>query len=86
MNYPLELSFEEITLLRQSLDLITISGKSAKMVATMQDKCDEALFQIQMNIQIQEQERIQAEQEKQRQLEALLVKEAKKSSRVSSVS
>jgi hypothetical protein len=84
MQYSLELSVEEISLFRQSLDLITISGKSAKLVAGMQDKCDEALFQIQMNIQIQEQERIQAEQEKQKQLEALLAKEAKKTSRTSS--
>ena len=86
MNYPIEFSFEEISLLRQSLDLIQISGKSAKMVAVMQDKCDEALFQIQMNVQMQEQERIQAEQERQKQLETLLAKEAKKSSRVSTVS
>jgi hypothetical protein len=83
MQYPLELTIDEITLLRQSLDLITISGKSAKLVAGMQDKCEEALFQIQMNIQIQEQERIQIEQEKQQQLEALLAKEAKKTSRTS---
>ena len=86
MLYPLELSPDEITLLRQSLDLITISGKSAKLVAGMQDKCDEALFQIQMNMQMQEQERIQAEQEKQKQLEALLAKEAKKTLRVSASS
>lgn len=83
MLYPIEFSLEELTLLRQSLDLIQISGKSAKMVAGLQEKFEEGLFQVKTNLQIQEQERIQAEEEKQKQLEALMAREAKKAAKTS---
>lgn len=81
MQYPIDLSIEEISLLRSSLDVIQIQGTNAKLVAGAQIKFEEALFQINANLQIQEQERIQAEQDKQKQLEALLAKEAKKQSK-----
>ena len=48
--YPIELTKEEFGLLRQSLDIIQISGKSAKFVANLQDKLDEQLFQIDLNV------------------------------------
>jgi hypothetical protein len=69
--------------MRNALDAIQIQGNNAKLVAGLQTKLEDSLFQIQMNLQIQEQERIQIEQEKQQQLEALLAKEAKKTSRTS---
>ena len=58
MLYPVELTMEELSLLRQSLDVITINGKSAKLVANLQDKIDEAAFQMQMNLQIQEEPKV----------------------------
>jgi hypothetical protein len=57
--YPIELTKEEFVLLRQSLDLIQIQGKSAKFVANLQDKLDEQLFQIDMNIKMQEAEKLE---------------------------
>jgi surface antigen len=81
MNYSIDLSIEEISLMRNALDAVQIQGSNAKLVAGLQTKLEDSLFQIQMNIQMQEQERLQAEQEKQKQLEALLVKEAKKQSK-----
>jgi hypothetical protein len=57
--YPIELSKEEFLLLRQSLDVIQIAGKSAKFVAILQDKLDEQLFQIDMNIKMQEAEKLE---------------------------
>ena len=78
MIYPVELSLEEISLVRNSLDAIQIQGSNAKLVANLQTKLEEALFQIQVNLQMQKQERIQAEEEKQKKLQALLAKEAKK--------
>jgi len=57
--YPIELSKEEFSLLRQSLDIIQITGKSAKFVALLQDKLDEQLFQIEMNIKMDEAEKLE---------------------------
>jgi|688.fasta_scaffold698496_3 hypothetical protein len=57
--YPIELSKDEFILLRQSLDIIQIQGKSAKFVANLQDKLDEQLFQIDMNLKMQEAEKIE---------------------------
>ena len=48
------LSVEEITLLRQSLNVIEIKGNSAQFVATLQIKLDQELFQIQAMFQEQE--------------------------------
>jgi hypothetical protein len=57
--YPIELSKDEFGLLRQSLDIIQIQGKSAKFVANLQDKLDEQLFQIDMNIKMEEAEKLE---------------------------
>jgi hypothetical protein len=57
--YPIELSKDEFGLLRQSLDIIQIQGKSAKFVANLQDKLDEQLFQIEMNIKMEEAEKLE---------------------------
>lgn len=57
--YPIELTKEEFGLLRQSLDLIQISGKSAKFLANLQDKLDEQLFQIDMNQKMEEAEKLE---------------------------
>lgn len=57
--YPIELTKEEFVLLRQSLDIIQIAGKSAKFVANLQDKLDEQLFQIDINIKMEEAEKLE---------------------------
>jgi hypothetical protein len=81
MEYPIGLTLDEITIILQSVDVVSITGRNARLIAALQNKLDEAAFQIQMNMQMQEQERIQAEQERQRQLELLIAKEAKKTSK-----
>jgi hypothetical protein len=81
MEYPINLTLDEITIILQSVDVVSITGRNARLVSTLQNKLDEAAFQIQMNIQIQEQERIEFEQERQHQLELLIAKEAKKISK-----
>lgn len=78
MEYPIELTLDEITIILQSIDVVSITGRNARLISALQNKLDEAAFQIQMNIQMQEQERIQFEQERQRQLELIIAKEAKK--------
>jgi hypothetical protein len=84
MEYSIGLTLDEITIILQSIDVVSITGRNARLVATLQNKLDEAAFQIQMNIQMQEQERIQFEQERQHQLELLIAKEAKKISKTPS--
>jgi hypothetical protein len=84
MEYPIELTLDEITIILQSVDVVSITGRNARLVSALQNKLDEAAFQIQMNRQMQEQERIQAEQERQHQLELLIAKEAKKISKTPS--
>lgn len=53
------LTVEEINLLRQSLNIIEIKGASATFVATLQNKLDGELAQIQTMLQ-QEQNKKQA--------------------------
>lgn len=48
------LTVEEITLLRQSLNIIEIKGSSAQFVANLQLKLDHELVQIQVMMQEEE--------------------------------
>ena len=54
MNYEIGLTPEEIAIMRQSLDVIQISGKSARVIAGLQDKLDEAIMNIQFTIEAEE--------------------------------
>ena len=54
MNYEIGFSPEEIAIMRQSLDIIQISGKSARVIAGLQDKLDEAIMNIQFTIEAEE--------------------------------
>ena len=54
MNYEIGFSPEEIAVIRQSLDVIQISGKSARVIAGLQDKLDEAIMNIQFTIETEE--------------------------------
>jgi len=44
-------SAEELTVLRQSLNVITIQGKDAKPIALLQDKLETLIVQIQIDKQ-----------------------------------
>ncbi len=48
------LTIDEISLLRQSLNVIEIKGSSAMFVATLQSKLDQELAQIQIMLQQEE--------------------------------
>ena len=74
--FAIELSVSEISVLRQSLDLITVSGKDAKFIANLQTKLENEMNEIQ-NMKIKEEEK------KQRELRAILEAEASKSSKKS---
>jgi hypothetical protein len=68
MNYEIGFSPEEIAIMRQSLDVIQISGKSARVIAGLQDKLDEAIMNIQFTLQAEE-------TKKQEELEKIIQKE-----------
>ena len=70
--FEVELSLNEIQLLRQSLDIISISGKDAKFVATLQVKLEREIAQIQEMLK-------QEEDKKQQELQETLAREEKKS-------
>ena len=72
--FSIDLMHGEIQLLRQSLDLISISGKDAKFVATLQVKLEREMAQIQEILK-------QEEAKKQKELQETLAKEEKKSSK-----
>jgi hypothetical protein len=69
--FEVELSLNEIQLLRQSLDIISISGKDAKFVATLQVKLEREMAQIQEILK-------QEEAKKQQELQETLAREDKK--------
>ena len=69
--FQVELTLNEIQLLRQSLDVISISGKDAKFVATLQVKLEREMAQIQEILK-------QEEAKKQKELQETLAREEKK--------
>lgn len=58
--FSIDLSAGEINLLRHSLDLVTITGKDAKLVAGLQYKLEHELSQIQQMLNQQEIEKAAA--------------------------
>ena len=72
--FSIDLTLQEITLMRQSLDVITITGKDAKFVGNLQYKLESEIQQIQKAIQSQE-------LQKQQELEAAVKAEARKQKR-----
>ena len=71
MEYKLPVTLEEISLLRNSLDVIQIQGKNARMVATLQDKTEEGILQLQMNIKMEEERRLEEERLKMEELQQI---------------
>jgi len=70
--FSIDLTLGEIQCLRQSLDVISISGKDAKFVATLQVKLEREIAQIQERLK-------QEEDKKQQELQETLAREEKKS-------
>lgn len=70
--FSIDLTPGEIQCLRQSLDVISISGKDAKFVANLQVKLEQEFVQIQEILK-------QEETKKQQDLQETLAREDKKS-------
>lgn len=73
--FSIDLSVGDINVLRHSLDVITISGKDAKIVANLQYKLEQELAQIQ-------QMQAQAEAEKQSILGKAIKADARKAAKI----
>jgi hypothetical protein len=56
--YSIDVTPQEIAFLRQSLDVVSISGKDAKFVAGLQTKLEHEMMEIQ---QAKEQQKFEAE-------------------------
>jgi len=69
--FSIDLTVNEIQLLRQSLDIITITGKDAKFLASLQSKLERELNEIANMIN-------SAEIKKAQDLQAALAADAKK--------
>ena len=76
--FSIDLTTQEISTIRQSLDVVSISGKDAKFLANLQNKLDSEIVNIQQTIK-------QIEAQKQLELQQVLVAEAKKAIKTSAV-
>jgi len=74
--FAIDLTPGEISLLRQSLDLITITGKDAKFVASLQIKLESELEQINAMMS-------KDSQKKKQELDELVAHEARKTAKAS---
>jgi hypothetical protein len=70
--FSIDVTYNELLFIRQTLELPSISGKDAKFLAGLQIKLENELLQI-------EQMKQQAETEKQQALEAIMKAETPKS-------
>jgi CRISPR/Cas system-associated endoribonuclease Cas2 len=76
--FSIDLSPNEVAVLRQSLDVITIPGKDAMFIATLQQKLEHELNEIGKALNAQE-------QQKQVELDAFIKAEAKKAAKAAAV-
>lgn len=76
--FSIYLTVNEIQLLRQSLDIISIKGTDAKFLANLQIKLENELIQIQEILK-------QEESKKQQDLQHIIEKEEKKSKKQQSI-
>jgi len=76
--FSIDLTTQEISTIRQSLDVVSISGKDAKFLANLQNKLDSEIVNIQQTIK-------QAEAQKQLELQQALLAEAKKVAKASAI-
>jgi hypothetical protein len=75
--FSIDVTHNEIAFMRQSLDLVTVSGKDAKFLANLQIKLENELIQI-------EQMKITEEQKKIESLQQVLALEEEKAVKKSS--
>ena len=76
--FSIDLTVNEIQLLRQSLDIISIKGTDTKFLANLQIKLENELIQIQEILK-------QEESKKQQDLQHIIEKEEKKSKKQQSI-
>ena len=76
--FSIDLTPQEISTIRQSLDVVSIIGKDAKFLANLQNKLDSEILNIQQVIK-------QTEAQKQLELQQSLLAEAKKVAKASAV-
>ena len=76
--FSIDLTVNEIQLLRQSLDIISIKGTDAKFLANLQSKLENELIQIQEILH-------KVEEAKQQELQDIVFKEEKKSKKQQSL-
>ena len=76
--FSIDLTTQEISTIRQSLDVVSISGKDAKFLANLQNKLDSEILNIQQTIK-------QIEAQKQLELQQALLAEAKKVAKASAI-
>jgi hypothetical protein len=55
--FSIDVTHNELTFLRQSLDVVSVSGKDAKFLANLQTKIETELFQIEQMKQAEEQKK-----------------------------
>jgi hypothetical protein len=61
--FSIDVTHNELAFLRQSLDIVTVSGKDAKFLATLQVKIENELAQIEQMKQAEEQKKRKGLQE-----------------------
>jgi hypothetical protein len=61
--FSIDVTHNEIAFMRQSLDLVTISGKDAKFLANLQIKLENELIQIEQMKAAEEQKKIESLQQ-----------------------
>jgi hypothetical protein len=76
--FSIDLSVQEITLLRQSLDVINITGKDAKFVGNLQYKLETELQTIRTMLVEREAQEARKQSEKAAELERAIAAEARK--------
>jgi len=76
--FSIDLSVQEITLLRQSLDVINITGKDAKFVGNLQYKLETELQTIRTMLAEREAQEARMQAEKAAELERAIAAEARK--------
>jgi hypothetical protein len=55
--FSIDVTHNELAFLRQSLDVVSVSGKDAKFLASLQTKIETELFQIEQMKQAEEQKK-----------------------------
>jgi hypothetical protein len=55
--FSIDVTHNELTFLRQSLDVVSVSGKDAKFLANLQNKIETELIQIEQMKQAEEQKK-----------------------------